>query len=167
MRAKKRVGKSGVRERAGAPRPNREIREQSLFLSVRKQTLSCLETRRRLKMRFLWPNSRRGPWHVLSAQSRGPQKPRQFEPCDRHGNTTEWPRIGLRRWRGRECREKTRGEWEEWRRTESGGVYELACFVETREIYDQTETLRVAAWRECFCWSFCCSALKVVKERFK
>ncbi|GAA6110416.1 uncharacterized [Tachysurus ichikawai] len=37
-------------------------------------------------MRFLPPNSQQDPLHALSVVSRGAQRPRQFEPCDRHGN---------------------------------------------------------------------------------
>lgn len=56
------------------------------FSPQHKQTLSCLNTRWRLKMRFLPPNSQQDPQHALSVVSRGAQQPRQFESCDRHGN---------------------------------------------------------------------------------
>lgn len=138
-------------------------REQSRFLSyLHKQTLSWLKTQRRLKMWFLWPNSRRGPWHVLSALSRGPQRPRQFEPCDKLRNSTQRPWIGPRRRGGRECREKTR----EKERNEEGlrvGVCLWTCFEHRNE--DE-------AWcclMGCLVQEpkFCCSALKVFKGRAK
>ncbi len=127
------------------PRPNREIREQSLFLSSHKQTLSWLKTRRRLEMRFLRANSRRGPWRVLSAQSRGPQRPRQFEPLI----------DSLRRWGGREWREKTRVK----ERSEGGGVLvTLLILGKDRNLWCKGSfvwcCVAVCFWGADF-WSFC------------
>lgn len=51
-------------------------REQSRFLSyLHKQTLSWLKTQRRLKMRFLWPNSRRAPGMSYQPRAEGHRGP--------------------------------------------------------------------------------------------
>ncbi len=138
------------------PRPNREIREQSLFLSSHKQTLSWLKTRRRLKMRFLRANSRRGPWRVLSAQSRGPQRPRQFEPLI----------DSLRRRGGREWREKTRVKG--MSEGGGGGTSNLTYFRQRQKFMMQRKLcvlLCSSVFLRSWFLKFLCSALRVMKER--